>query len=342
MIIYVGLIGILALIGSEFRLLSGGGIFSQYLSKKNSNAVRGIFILLIFASHFDSYAGASVNQLDIVYTRFAIALGQGVVTYMLFCSGYGVMLSADKKGESYMRAFPRKRILTTLLIYDCAQILFIFFRWLRGNSYSAKDFVLSMLAWESFGIDNWYIFVILSLYIISWMVLRKHKADGPAVTMVTVASVALVAFLIPRGWYTTVLCYPLGMWYYLHREKIEQYMEHNVCYFFVTIILFAFYVIAHKFWYYKLVYMLTMLLFVLCIVVITMKFQINNRFLVYCGAHIQGLFLLHRIPIIALGDIPFMRTHRHLWFALSIMVAFILEFLFHKLITYMQKEAKVS
>lgn len=124
MITYIGLVGILILMGSKFCL---GGIFPQYLSKKNSNAVKGIFILLIFASHFYPYTSGPTNQLDIIYGWFANALGQGVVTYMLFCSGYGVMLSASRKGESYMKTFPSKRILSTLLVYDCAQILFFSF-----------------------------------------------------------------------------------------------------------------------------------------------------------------------------------------------------------------------
>lgn len=194
-----------------------------------------------------------------------------------------------------------------------------------------------MLVWETFGVDNWYIFVILGLYIISWLVLRKHKADGPAAAMITVASFAFVGFLAcTKGWYTTLLCYPLGVWYFLYQEKIDAYMERNLCYVPVFLILLALYVIAHKFWYKVGVYIIAMLLFVLLVILITMKFQINNRFLVYCGEHLQGLFLLHRIPMIALGDIPFMKTHIYLWFALSIIVAFILEFLFHKLVTYMR------
>lgn len=339
MIVYVGAVGVLALAGGKIRFR---GIFPQYLSKQSSNAMKGIFILLIFASHFWPNIGWPTNQLDAIYKWFATALGQGVVTYMLFCSGYGVMLSADKKSESYMRAFPKNRILATLLIYDCAQIIFLFFYQFRGNRYSIKNFVLSMLAWETFGVDNWYIFVILGLYIISWLVLRNHKADGPAAAMITAAVFAFMGLMTcSKGWYTTMLCYPLGMWYYLCREKIDAYMKRNVCYFTVVAALLTFYIIAHKFWYKASIYVITMLLFVLCVIVATMKFQINNRFLVYCGEHLQGLFLLHRLPMVALGDIPFMRNNIYLWFALSVAIAFLIEFFFSRVINYMRSVQRI-
>lgn len=340
MIFYIGLIGVFALVGSRIHFT---GIFPQYLSKKNSNAVKGIFILLIFASHFWPYIGFARNWFDAVYRWFAGALGQGVVTYMLFCSGYGVMLSADKKGSDYMKTFPQRRILSTLLIYDFAQILFLFFRLFRGEHFSAKEFVYSMFAWETFGVDNWYIFVILGLYIISWLVLRKRKADGPAAAMITVIAIALVGLqLCTKGWYTTLLCYPLGVWYYVYQEKIDFVMKRNTYYFPAVIILLIFYITAHKYWYKASIYVITMLLFVLLLIAITMKLQVNNPFLVYCGEHLQGLFLLHRIPMIALSDISLMRTHVYLWFACSIIATFFMEFLFNKLITYIRNGSKIS
>lgn len=338
MIVYVGLILILALYGVKF---CGNGTFAGYLSPKSSNAIKGIFILLIFVSHFSYYVETFTAPLDLAYVQLRAMLGQGVVVYFLFSSGYGVMLSAATKGEEYMKGFPRKRILATLLAYDLAQVLFLLMELGRGRSFSLSHIILTFLSWETFGdgIDNWYIFIILSLYLISWLALRGRKADKPAAAVVTAASFAMIAVLAcvkPRHWFNTLLCYSLGMWYYLYQEKIDEYMKHNAHYWKTAVVLGLLFVFFHKFWYLRPVYLTTMLLFALGVVVITMKVQVNNRFLIYCGKHIQGLFLLHRIPMTILGDLEFMRGQPHLWFISSVVLTFALEYLFNKSLAYMR------
>ena len=62
MIVYVGLILLLALYGAKFR---ANGIFTGYLSPKSSSAIKGIFILLIFVSHFSYYVGTFTAPLDL-------------------------------------------------------------------------------------------------------------------------------------------------------------------------------------------------------------------------------------------------------------------------------------
>ncbi len=339
MIVYVGLILLLALYGAKFR---ANGIFTGYLSPKSSSAIKGIFILLIFVSHFSYYVGTFTAPLDLAFIQLRTMLGQTVVVYFLFCSGYGVMLSAATRGEEYMRSFPVKRILPTLLAYDLAQVLFLLVELGRGQSYSLSRILLTFLSWETFGngIDNWYIFIILSLYVISWLALRGRKADKPAVMVITAASFALIAVLAcvkPRHWFNTLLCYPLGMWYYLYKEKIEGYLNSNAAYWKTAGAVGLLFVFFHKFWYLRPAYLTTMLLFALMVVVVTMKVQVNNRFLTYCGRHVQGLFLLHRIPMTILGGVSFMREQMHLWFISSVVFTFALEYLFSGLLTYMRK-----
>lgn len=341
MIIYTILICLLIFIPSKLQM---HGINNAYLSKENCNAVKGIFILLIFASHFaNTYGKGYTSLLDTSYWKIRVALGQCVVAHFLFYSGYGVMFSAAKKGKNYIKEFPRKRILRTLLIYDCSQIIFLIFQLWRGKSYDLKQFVLSFFAWSSFGNDNWYIFVILALYIISWFALRNRQANRAAAARITVSVLGLVLFLIcaKRGtyWYNSALCYALGAWYFVYQEKIEKALSKDAIYFLMTGLVVLLYLVAHKFWGCGLaMYTLTILLFALAVVFVTMKFQIKNRFLIYCGEHLQGLFLLHRLPMIFLGDIPFFQNHLHIFFALMVALTFPLEAIFDRLLRYMRDE----
>lgn len=341
MVIYLVLIGLLILIPSKLQLR---GINNTYLSKESCNAVKGVFILLIFASHFaNKYGSGYTNVLDVTYWKIRMALGQCVVAHFLFYSGYGVMLSAARKGKNYIKEFPRKRILHTLLIYDCSQILFLVFQLWRGRQYDLKQFISAFLAWTSFGNDNWYIFVIIGLYIISWLVLKNGRPNKAGAMKITIGALAFMLFLICAGkgryWYNSLLCYALGAWYFVYQEKIEEILKKDISYFLCLGILTLLYVLAHKFWDQNLFLFLSVLcLFALIVVLITMKFQIKNRFLVYCGEHVSGLFLLHRLPMNFLGDIPFFRNNLYIFFVSMVILTFLLEFIFSWLLRCMKEE----
>ena len=86
MLIYLFFVGALVLMQSKWQLR---GINDQYLIKENCNAIKGIFILLILASHFaNTYGKNYTSFLDTSYWSIRIALGQCVVAPFLFFSGY--------------------------------------------------------------------------------------------------------------------------------------------------------------------------------------------------------------------------------------------------------------
>ncbi len=335
MIIYVLAIALLCLIGGKPYLR---GFNSNYLTKVSTDAVRGVVILLIFAAHFIKYVDPFTAPLDILYRRVWVAMGQAVVTCFLFYSGYGIALNIKQRGEEYVRNMPHKRILSTLLTFDCVVLILLLVQLIRGKTYTLKGFVFSLIAWESAGNDNWYIFVILGLWSITWLVMHKKELNAMTVARVTVGAVAFILFLRCAGkgayWYNTILCYPMGMWFFLYKDKIESFMSKSGNYWVTAILTGLAYIVAHKFWNPSsgIVYMITMLLFTLCVIFLTMKFNIRNPILIYCGRHLSGLYFLHRIPFIILGDyLPYKSGPGiYLYFALSLMAVFALELLFSK------------
>lgn len=339
MVIYVVVVFFLLLAGGRPRIR---GLNENYLSKGSSDAVRGVFILLIFASHFAQHVDRYTLPMDLAYWRLRIALGQAVVTCFFLYSGYGVALSADKKGQDYVRAMPARRILPTLLVYDCSMLLCAITLLGEGERFTLGYFVRSLIAWERIGNDNWYIFVITALYTITWLVLRWRPGGGVdkgAILAVTTGCAAVMLFLICAGkdgyWYNTLLCYPLGMWYYLYKEKIDAFLgRRSLNYFAAAACAAALYIGFHKLWEVNLLcYVITMMLFALCVVLFTMKFEIKNPVLIYCGQHLQGLFLLHRIPMIVLQkyfDTGSESPERYLYFALCVALTFPLETVFSR------------
>ena len=152
------------------------GFNPNYLDKNRTNAIKGVFILLIVLSHSLGYIKDSGYIFtafgDILFVKFFNLISQLVVVMFLFYSGYGVSESYKKKGKAYIQTFPQKRILTTLLNFDVAVVLFIILNLCLGVSISLKAGFLSLLGWGSVGNSNWYIFVILFCYFFSFIVLR--------------------------------------------------------------------------------------------------------------------------------------------------------------------------
>ena len=124
------------------------GFFPDYLEKEQSNAIKGVFILLVFLGHALNdieYCGFPFNrQIDWYAQAFHLEMGQLVVAMFLFYSGYGVMKSLMINGKTYLASYPRKRLLSTLLNFDVAVCCFILLAWIMGQKLAfPESFCLS-------------------------------------------------------------------------------------------------------------------------------------------------------------------------------------------------------
>ena len=139
------------------------------LKKEHTDAVKGFFIIIVLYSHILPYltsSGVSFSPiLDVPANKIIKMTGQLMVVMFLFYSGYGVMESIMKKGNEYVRAIPVKRVLSTLVNYAIAVMVFLVMNKLIGIHFPVKQYILSFVAWESVGQSNWYIFAILCCYV---------------------------------------------------------------------------------------------------------------------------------------------------------------------------------
>lgn len=139
---------------------------AAYINKDSTQVINGLFIWLVFLAHFAQYSP---------YVRNYVGqhLGQLIVVMFLFYSGYGCMMQYKAKGTDYLRNFHKRRILTTLVNFDVAVLLFVVVGLLLGKSYSLKQVALSFVCWDSVGNSNWYIFAIILCYAAFWLSFNK-------------------------------------------------------------------------------------------------------------------------------------------------------------------------
>lgn len=277
---------------------------NDFLSKEKTTAIKGIFIAFVFFSHFNGYVTYS-NNIDIMYLETIRFLGQAMVAPFLFYSGYGIMEQITKKGLSYIKTIPIKRILTTLLKFDIALLFFLVIAIFTKEIISLKQVLLSFIAFDSIGNSNWYIFTILMLYLftyISFIISNNRKLNLLLITFFSCFYVIILYYfnIKPLFWYDTALCYLLGMYFSYFKKTILNILSNKGIYVLSFIIIFVLFFLLKKYNFFLWTNLLLNLVFCLLILLITMKVSICNKVLLWFGNHLFEIYILQRIPMILL------------------------------------------
>lgn len=320
MFIFYILILFVALVGIRPRLTEEEK--NTYLSKNSTNAIKGIFIMTVFLRHGNQYVSKSgydyTTLMDKLFVVTDSMLGQLIVVMFLFFSGYGVMVAIQKKGETYVKNIPKHRVFNTLINFDIAVTFFFIVALLVGRSFTWTQVLLSFVGWEGLGNSNWYIFVILACYLSTWLsflcVLNtKVEYQNRGGVIVNTFIIFIVVTLLYRAgkqqwWYNTILCYPLGMYYALHKSKIERYVRKKYVYslflvcsivlFFLSFIPLNMIDVQATFWGGYIVRVFSMIFFILLLM---MKFKIENAFIIWMGANLFPLYIYQRLPMILIS-----------------------------------------
>ena len=279
----------------------------DYLSKDRCNSIKGIFILMIFLTHSLQYisAGGFVFMgIDIITHRLLNFLGQLVVVMFLFYSGYGVAIQIKSKGETYVRQMPKRRILKTLLNFDIAVFLFVVLALLLSHPLSVRQVFLSLIAWDSVGNSNWYIFIILLCYLITYIVHRLGFGYACwGILLLSFLAMLLLSYFKQTHWYDTILSYPAGYIFASYRQRIESFLKRY--YIYILVVFSSVFVLTHGYGPYLrgLRSNIMAIAFALIIVMITMKVEVGNRCLQWFGSNLFPLYIYQRIPMITISDI---------------------------------------
>ena len=288
------------------------GFNADYLSFDTTNTIKGIFIMLVFIKHATPYViNAGWQPEGVVGEIFHFVnnnVGQWIVAMFLFYSGYGIMESIKRKGSAYVRQIPRKRILQVLVNFDIAVIVFVIVDLLLKKPLTLKQCLLSFTGWESVGNSNWYIFIILLMYLTTFLAFYKNKSDDfrkPILFSIVLTLVFCLglSYLKAEYWYNTMFCYPAGLVFSVYRDKIEVFVKEH--YWIILAISLVILLIIDRIPYSAkgLVYNAFAVIFCSIVVLFTMKFKINNQMLLWCGKNLFPLYIYQRVPMIILSSI---------------------------------------
>ncbi|MGI6264729.1 MAG: acyltransferase family protein [Acutalibacteraceae bacterium] len=327
MAVFVALLVIILFTGA--RIASPGKFQTDYLSKDNTAAVKGLFVLLVFLSH-----GAQYIQLgggyDAPYEALKNHLNQMVVAPFWVYSGYGIMESVQKKGFGYVKSIPTRRFFTVLLSFDLAVLLFWGVGALLGRSYDWQTVLWSLIGWKSVGNSNWYIFAALVLYLLAFAAFlplkwwRKKPAPFVSAALMTALTVAFVYWQMkmhrPGYCYNTLILFPLGMWLSLLKKPVAAVlMRNDVGYLAGLLVLVGVYAVAFlRRWQGIEWYTVWAVAFSLILVMITMKITFGNGILTWFGSHVFSVYILQRIPMMILEKLGVSGAHKYLFLILSL------------------------
>lgn len=234
-----------------------------------------------------------------------------------------------------MSRFPVNRVLKVLLHFDIAVAIYIVMQFLRGQVFGVQKIILSLLAWDTVGNSNWYIFAMIILYLITWMTFSafgERKLEGLlGITTMTILAMYFLSIFKDGYWYNTMLCYPAGMWYAFFQKKIEAGLKDKKIYIWSLFCILLIFIMCYRIRTNIIWYSLWGLAFSLGVVLFTMKVEMKNRILEWTGKNLFGLYIMQRIPMILLQHTVLAEKHVYAYAAVCLIFMYILGYLLEKL-----------
>lgn len=295
------------------------GYNDDFLSKHSTDAIKGIFIIVVFMNHIGEYynvVGADLNAwYDKVFFLIPRGFGQLMVVMFLFYSGYGVMESIKQKGKGYVNSMPKKRLLTTIANFDVAVVIFVVVSFILGIKHSGYEILLSFIGWESVGNSNWYIFTVVVCYALTYVSYRLN-----AKSMVLYACFLILVFAISMSflkgtwWYNTIFAYAVGLVFSEHKDygvsSMKLYYMKWILVigsgFLVSLAIYLFFYGHFKGEWEQvgaLVFNIMSSFFAILVVMMTMKIKIGNNVLMWLGLNLFPLYIYQRLPMMLLTEL---------------------------------------
>ena len=190
----------------------------EYLSKEETNALRGVAALMVVAAHYVQ----RINQLSLPVTIPLIEkLGRYGVAVFFLCSAYGLMESTLRSENVDGKIFWRKRLRSVFVPYWLLQAL----------SLLVLPMERKILAWEVLieftGIKHWYIFVCFFLYLLFYLSAKYQKKHILICCLVGISILNLLLMAVgrvPDYWYSSNYAFLVGLIVSKYKETILEHI----------------------------------------------------------------------------------------------------------------------
>lgn len=312
-------------------------LYSDYCSPKQTTAINGIFVVLVFFTHAAQYLKLS-DPLTKPYMSLKGYMAQLVVVTFLFYSGYGMTESIKKKGMDYVKSIPTKRLFRIWYHFAIAVSLFVIWNLIFGKEYSISKTLLAFTGWSSIGNSDWYMLTTFVIYIfmfISFMIFRKSKLA--AVILTSVLCFAFILFQRKMGrpgyCYNTMMCFPAGMFFSLIKPYFDKlFLKNDVIWALGLGASFGLFCYFGTLRNVSVIFYTLWALFAAALVLfITMKVKIQNSILDWFGRHVFSIYILQRLPMNTLSRFGLNKSHPYAFVIICFVSTIIMAILFDSL-----------
>lgn len=311
------------------------GINGDYLSIQTSISLRGILAIVVVFHHLAQKTTS--GMLFAPFTRYGFL----AVSAFMFLSGYGLQKS-HMRSENYKRKFLLKRIPQVLFPYIIVIALFWLMYAFDGKIYSFNDIAQTFVKGDPIAAYSWYIINILVFYVAYWLLMLMFRKRYLAMIIGAVVWYGLYAAFCykmgyPAYWYSSSNLVIIGMIWATYEDKILYFVKKR--YIPVTIISFVLFIslfivkINFEITLSRpiplLLTMIVSILFVLCVIMYSLKVKFGNRILEFLGKCSLEIYLVQGLFIIGLRGNRVFIDNEFLWAILTVAGSVALGFVLH-------------
>lgn len=186
--------------------------------------VKYIAAFLVVFTHL--MMGHCTNSFWVMESNF----GSKAVPIFLFFSGYGLMHSYMKKGETYLNGFVRKRLGKILLPLFVAYICYLIAQFCMGYSIDGFQIIKRMVSADPYLPYSWYVSEIVIIYFVFYVVARSVNQKNIAIVLTIIILGLLtcgIAVDLPSWWTSSTHCFLIGVWIKIYEDGFYAFMKKN-------------------------------------------------------------------------------------------------------------------
>lgn len=215
------------------HLQKNSNSLEQCFSLQVSKGLQGYFALWII---FHQISVLLVNDARDERFLFFKNLGVLFVGFYFFCSGYGLIVSLEKK-EHYLKGFMKKRFLMVLVPFFLCNYIYMLATLLLGAEYKMEDLFAAFFGVLLLNNQMWFAVEIMILYLLFYLTFGLIKNQKTAFVVINILVLCMMFFSFLLGhdntsvtggrwfygewWYNTTILFLCGMFFAKYRFKCE-------------------------------------------------------------------------------------------------------------------------
>lgn len=318
------------------KILRNSHYNCNFLSKKETNQLKGLLILIVILHHISQRMTTVGLMLPFRH------VGYLAVSVFFFLSGYG-LTESKKKNTYFLKNFFSKRFSRVYLpffIINIATILI--YSNLFDSEYTIYKIICYVVGIELIDPVMWFVISIMVFYMLFYISFFSHKL---AVKLLILLSLiySIICFFIGKDvyWYNTSLCFPIGVYTSLNFNKVfTTLMNRNylltICFsIFVFSSLFLLDIFTPNLILSAILETISSVMFVIVSLLLLIKVELNSKVLAFFGVLSYEMYLLHmKIYTVYFNYIDVSKSYNLIFYILLVLITSIV---FNAILEYMNK-----